>query len=466
MSSYPMMKMSKTVPLLFIFLFLFFSLAEAFPLDMTLNLWVKGTFPADHYVNIVQISTPYGDGISVNTIGYPGAFDIYYDFFAYYNEVFVVPPSGTVEVRGYFYYNDTTPHLDRKYLALYLLRSDLSGYIVNATHILDYAYGDKPGVWYYRTKVISGLTPGQEYLIAFGRGDLCDMDRRLEASWAAVDANAHGHVIKVPSQYSTIEQAIAEAFPGDVIEVASGIYYEHISIDKEGLKIIGEDCNSTIIDAKKEGVSIGAVVIIIAKNVLLSGFTIQNCPNGDGVTVYGENATIIENNIRNNTVGIRLLAKDCKIARNNVYRNLQGVWMESDVENCVFYFNNFFNNTLHVYHQSPCQGLNSWDNGFVGNFWSNYTGMDMNEDGLGDVPYVINENNVDHYPLMNPYMRGDVNYDKKIDMKDIAFVARRFGCTPTEPLWNFHADINEDGKIDMKDISITARNFGKTWTYP
>lgn len=456
--------MRKAVLLLSIFLFLLFPLVKAFPLDMSLSSWVKGTFPADHYVNMVQISTPYGNGVSVNTCGYPGAFEIYYDFFAYYNEIFVVPPSGTVEVKGYFCYNDTTPHLDRKFLALYLLRPDLSGYLVNATRILDYANGDKPGVWYYRTKVISGLTPGEEYFIAFGRSDLCDMDRRLEASWAFVDAKVRTRVIKVPSQYSTIKLAIAEAFPGDVIEVSSGIYYEHFVIDKDSLKIFGENCSATIIDAKKEGTSLNAVVSIVGRNVVLSGFTIRNCPNGDGVTVYGENATIIGNNILNNSVGIRLHANSSRIARNNVYRNVYGVWMENNVGSTMFYYNSFFNNTLNVYHQSPCQGINAWDNGVVGNFWSDYTGSDADGDGLGDTPHVINANNVDHYPLMNPYMQGDVNYDGKVDMKDIAYVAKRFGCTPAEPLWSFHADINEDGKVDMKDISVTARKFGKTWT--
>jgi len=35
-----------------------------------------------------------------------------------------------------------------------------------------------------------------------------------------------------------------------------------------------------------------------------------------------------------------------------------------------------------------------------------YSGVYQNEpgsDGIGDTPYVIDENNIDHYPLMNPY---------------------------------------------------------------
>jgi hypothetical protein len=48
-----------------------------------------------------------------------------------------------------------------------------------------------------------------------------------------------------------------------------------------------------------------------------------------------------------------------------------------------------------------------------------------------------------------------------VDMKDVAYVAKRFGTLPGAPLWDEIADLNSSGKVDMKDIAIVAKNFGQ-----
>jgi parallel beta-helix repeat protein len=57
---------------------------------------------------------------------------------------------------------------------------------------------------------------------------------------------------------------------------------------------------------------------------------------------------------------------------------------------------------------------------------------------------------------------GDVNGDGRVDMKDVAYIAKRFGSDPSSPLWDPNADLNDDDRIDMKDVATVARNFGKT----
>ncbi len=49
-----------------------------------------------------------------------------------------------------------------------------------------------------------------------------------------------------------------------------------------------------------------------------------------------------------------------------------------------------------------------------------------------------------------------------MDMKDIGYVALRFGAVLSSHLWDQSIDFNEDGKIDMKDIGGVCKNFGKT----
>jgi hypothetical protein len=68
---------------------------------------------------------------------------------------------------------------------------------------------------------------------------------------------------------------------------------------------------------------------------------------------------------------------------------------------------------------------------------------------------------------------GDINSrvpntpDGKVDMFDIAAVARPFGMQPGGSLWNGNADITgttlglPDNKIDMRDIALVAKSFGK-----
>ena len=56
----------------------------------------------------------------------------------------------------------------------------------------------------------------------------------------------------------------------------------------------------------------------------------------------------------------------------------------------------------------------------------------------------------------------DNDVEGKINMKDIAIAAKAFSTRPGDPLWDPKADINYDDKVDMKDIGKIARVFGST----
>jgi hypothetical protein len=69
--------------------------------------------------------------------------------------------------------------------------------------------------------------------------------------------------------------------------------------------------------------------------------------------------------------------------------------------NNTFFHNNFLGEDNHVSLDASIQDF--WDNGMEGNYWQNYNGTDTNGDGIGDTPYVIDADNVDHYPLVSPW---------------------------------------------------------------
>jgi hypothetical protein len=59
---------------------------------------------------------------------------------------------------------------------------------------------------------------------------------------------------------------------------------------------------------------------------------------------------------------------------------------------------------------------------------------------------------------------ADIDYNGKVDIKDISTAARSFGSSygpPVDPRWVFRCDMNNDRKIDIKDIVTAAANFGK-----
>jgi parallel beta-helix repeat protein len=52
--------------------------------------------------------------------------------------------------------------------------------------------------------------------------------------------------------------------------------------------------------------------------------------------------------------------------------------------------------------------------------------------------------------------------DGKVDIRDIAVVAKCFGSVPGASNWNANCDLNNDGKIDIKDIAMVAKHYGQS----
>jgi len=123
--------------------------------------------------------------------------------------------------------------------------------------------------------------------------------------------------------------------------------------------------------------------------------------------------TVNDNNVTANSDGIDLnsYSNNNAVVGNNVTANEDGIYLSSSSKNSI-YHNRFIGNVIQAHLDPPSLG-NSWDNGYPsgGNFWSDYNGTDRysgryqnvtGSDGIGDTPYVIDANNMDNFPLMNP----------------------------------------------------------------
>jgi len=100
--------------------------------------------------------------------------------------------------------------------------------------------------------------------------------------------------------YTTIQDAIDDASDGDTVFVYTGMYYEHLLINKS-LKLNGENKLST----KIIGLNYEIVIFIISDFVSVSNFTIQGTYLDYGIYIHESKFCIVDNNrIENNSYGI------------------------------------------------------------------------------------------------------------------------------------------------------------------
>lgn len=213
---------------------------------------------------------------------------------------------------------------------------------------------------------------------------------------------------------------------------------------------------------------IGYLALIDCANITVEGLTLAN--NGQGLLLaYTSNSIITNNYIVNNEYGVWLswsshntisgnymTSNNCgvyfdtgsynTVSGNYMKKNKHGVWLSWSPCNVVsgnnitnnscgillysckgrgccnnkFFHNNIINNTRQV-RNTYCAGTidrypNSWDDGVEGNYWSNYTGVDSDRDGIGDFQHVIDSDNRDNYPLVGVFHSFNTSLDYRVNV--------------------------------------------------
>ncbi len=126
------------------------------------------------------------------------------------------------------------------------------------------------------------------------------------------------------------------------------------------------------------------------------------------LNIYSAQNTIAGSTFSNCTTCVVLQSCEYDKLVGNVFENSKiGIKFKESSNNRIFH-NNFVNNQQNVAIQESDAPwlekayLNRWDNGFEGNYWSDYSGNVTSGDGIGNIPYKINEENQDNFPLFDP----------------------------------------------------------------
>jgi parallel beta-helix repeat protein len=155
--------------------------------------------------------------------------------------------------------------------------------------------------------------------------------------------------------------------------------------------------NNTILGDSR--MSVGVFVYQSRFNLIRSNNVTGNRSNEAGISILDSSDNEVRRNFiaDNNWSGIDLRNANRNIITGNtiVGHNWFGIRISFSFENLV-HLNNFIENSQ----QFSLESSNStWNLNGLGNYWSNLSFRDDDPDGVFDVPYQMNENNTDHFPL-------------------------------------------------------------------
>ncbi len=282
---------------------------------------------------------------------------------------------------------------------------------------------DDPGSWASHTTISSALqnaTSNDMILVYSGTYNekiVVNLPLTIVgngSSGTTVDAGGSGITLSVMSDDTIISGLSIQG--GGSSSNGSGLYAEDVArlrIDEcviennlgVGLSIV--DCiafrfaNSTIRDSGSD-----AIIVSNSQRAKFRDSTIRR-NSGDGLVCEGvTNGTIERCRIIGNSGGGIVLEETSGITvvYNYIMDNDEfAITIDQDSIDNILHHNNAIDNTDDGVEQGLVESDdNYWDDGFYGNYWGDYSGVDSDGNGIGDTPYTFNgsSGSVDLRPLM------------------------------------------------------------------
>ncbi|WP_410507064.1 NosD domain-containing protein [Methanosarcina hadiensis] len=281
-------------------------------------------------------------------------------------------------------------------------------------------------------------------------------------------------------------------YPESSIVVSSDMNKLTGNIIENGCILLGSESSGNLIAENKisngEGIHIGCCAV----NNAVLGNTISNCSTGiseSDQTVEIRNnritdcdcgirlsfaSSIIDNNtILNCNIGIKLGdGCDVDIVNNAIMSSAECGIFDTENNGRKRIYNNYFNNSLNIKF-APGEGGNTWNNSLTsgsnivgnpyigGNFWAKPDGtgfsqicVDLDENGIGDLPYNIYENEFDYLPLVSQSspqnsITPTANFTASVTNGTAPLVVKFTDLSENAVVWNW--DFDNDGLSDSTE---------------
>ena len=208
--------------------------------------------------------------------------------------------------------------------------------------------------------------------------------------------------------YSSIQAALDNASPDDNIVVESGMYRESLIIGKT-VSLHGLDTGQ----GKPVLAPQSGRIVLAAYGALLRGFDISAASESESCTME----VVLPAGIYLNDFA----------GKKSVCPQEAASWNSSDGIN----------------YQFNSRVLRSR----LGNYWADYNGTDENDDGIGEQPMILNEKNIDYYPLMRPVDSYKIPDEKETKIELI------------------HAKLNEPFTISLPANPSTGYEWNADYDY-